>query len=187
MGTGAKKKGARKNKSEGGGRWERVPAPLSPVPLYFSSLSLFRTALHYLNAWNRLTKIGHAELGRSSRDLSCGSLFITWLCRQVWLPVLGYCEIHDPRIPCRLRPRILSAESRERLNHNQGLAEDNNVLLKSDAEYKNVYHELQSIEMWPTLPSHYPPPPKKGDLISSLLLQYHSNPGNLIVFTVKYV
>jgi len=27
-----------------------VPAPLSPVPLYFSSLSLLRTALHYLNA-----------------------------------------------------------------------------------------------------------------------------------------
>ena len=31
-----------------------VPAPLSPVPLYFSSLSLLHTALHYLNAWNRL-------------------------------------------------------------------------------------------------------------------------------------
>ena len=31
-----------------------VPAPLSPAPLYFSSLSLLRTALHYLNAWNRL-------------------------------------------------------------------------------------------------------------------------------------
>ena len=31
-----------------------VPAPLSPVPLYFSMLSLLRTALHYLNAWNRL-------------------------------------------------------------------------------------------------------------------------------------
>ena len=31
-----------------------VPAPLSPVPLYFSSLSSPRTALHYLNAWNRL-------------------------------------------------------------------------------------------------------------------------------------
>ena len=29
-------------------------APLSPVPLYFSSLSLRRTALHYLNAWNKL-------------------------------------------------------------------------------------------------------------------------------------
>ena len=44
-------KGARKNKSEGGERWA---APLSPAPLYFSSLSLLRTALHYLNAWNRL-------------------------------------------------------------------------------------------------------------------------------------
>ena len=32
----------------------KCPAPLSPVPLYFSSLSLLRTALHYLNAWNRL-------------------------------------------------------------------------------------------------------------------------------------
>ena len=31
-----------------------VPSPLSPVPLYFLSLSLLRTALHYLNAWNRL-------------------------------------------------------------------------------------------------------------------------------------
>ena len=31
-----------------------VPAPLSPVPLFFSSLSFLRTALHYLNAWNRL-------------------------------------------------------------------------------------------------------------------------------------
>ena len=28
--------------------------PLSPVPLYFSSLSLLCTTLHYLNAWNRL-------------------------------------------------------------------------------------------------------------------------------------
>ena len=27
---------------------------LSPFPLYFSLLSLVRTALHYLNAWNRL-------------------------------------------------------------------------------------------------------------------------------------
>ena len=42
-------KGTRKNKSEGRGE-----APLSPVPLYFSSVSLLRTALHYLNAWNRL-------------------------------------------------------------------------------------------------------------------------------------
>ena len=31
-----------------------VPAPLSPVPFSFSSLSLLRTALHYLNAWNGL-------------------------------------------------------------------------------------------------------------------------------------
>ena len=35
-----------------------VPAPLSPVPLYFSSLSLLRTALDYLNAWNRLMSMG---------------------------------------------------------------------------------------------------------------------------------
>ena len=41
--------------------------------------------------------------------------------------------------------------------------------------------------MWPTHPSHYPPPPKKGDLISSLLLQYHSNPGNLIVFNATFI
>ena len=40
-----------------------VPAPLSPVPLYFSSLSLLRTALHYLNAWNRLFKLRPAGWG----------------------------------------------------------------------------------------------------------------------------
>ena len=45
------------NQSEGipgSGIPECTPAPLSPVPLYFSSLSSLRTALHYLNAWNRL-------------------------------------------------------------------------------------------------------------------------------------
>ena len=60
VGSGAEYKGARKNKSEGGGGGEvreGTPAPLSPVPLYFSSLSLLRTALHYLNAWNRLIAI----------------------------------------------------------------------------------------------------------------------------------
>ena len=41
------KKEREKNKSEGEGE-------VSPVPLYFLSLSLLRTALHYLNAWNRL-------------------------------------------------------------------------------------------------------------------------------------
>ena len=30
-------------------------APLSPVPLYFSSLSLLRTALHYLNGLEQAT------------------------------------------------------------------------------------------------------------------------------------
>ena len=30
-----------------------VPAPLSPVPLYLSSLSFLCTVLHYLNSWNR--------------------------------------------------------------------------------------------------------------------------------------
>ena len=34
-----------------------VTARLSPVPLYFSSLSLLRTALLYLNAWNRLASV----------------------------------------------------------------------------------------------------------------------------------
>ena len=34
-----------------------VPAPLSPVPLYFSALSLLSTALLYLNAWNRLGSV----------------------------------------------------------------------------------------------------------------------------------
>ena len=31
-----------------------VTAPLSPVPFYFSSLSLLCTALHYMNTWNWL-------------------------------------------------------------------------------------------------------------------------------------
>ena len=43
-------------------------APLSPVPLYFSSLSLLRTALHYLNAWNRLNSYILGDLGVASRD-----------------------------------------------------------------------------------------------------------------------
>ena len=36
------------------GRLSIACSRLSPVPLYFSSLSLPCTALHYLNAWNRL-------------------------------------------------------------------------------------------------------------------------------------
>ena len=40
-----------------------VPAPLSPVPVYFSSLSLLRTALHHLNAWNRLRANGRNIVG----------------------------------------------------------------------------------------------------------------------------
>ena len=63
MGSGAKKKGARKNKSEGGGE-----APLSPAPLYFLSLSLLRTALHYLNAWNRLRKDPQARNDDGRRE-----------------------------------------------------------------------------------------------------------------------
>ena len=55
-------KGARKNKSEEGGEVR----PLSPAPLYFSSLSLLRTALHYLNAWNRL-KCRLRSLGTTMR------------------------------------------------------------------------------------------------------------------------
>ena len=47
-----------------------VPAPLSPVLLYFSSLSLLRTALHNLNAWNRLRTCGRKLLPTdSSRPL----------------------------------------------------------------------------------------------------------------------
>ena len=104
----------------------------------------------------------------------------------MWLTVLGYCGIHDPRIPCRLRPRILLLKSRERLDHNQGLVKDTLYLILTSDEHKNVEHKLQSIEMWPTLPS---PAPQGSDLISSLLQQYHSNPGNLIVFIlfVEYV
>ena len=47
-----------------------IPAPLSPVLLYFSSLSLLRTALHNLNAWNRLRTCGRKLLPTdSSRPL----------------------------------------------------------------------------------------------------------------------
>ena len=42
----------------------REGTPLSPVPLYFSSLSLLCTALHYLNAWNRLSCDTSTFLGR---------------------------------------------------------------------------------------------------------------------------
>ena len=38
-----------------------VPASLSSVPLFFSSLSSLCTALHYLNAWNRLHLQFHFE------------------------------------------------------------------------------------------------------------------------------
>ena len=48
------KRSAKKKKNEGGGEVREGTTPLSPVPLYFLSLSLLRTALHYLNAWNRL-------------------------------------------------------------------------------------------------------------------------------------
>ena len=44
----------------------RTHAPLSPIPLYFSSLSLLRIALHYLNAWNRLFKLTHAGRGNGN-------------------------------------------------------------------------------------------------------------------------
>ena len=72
-------------------------------------------------------------------------------------------SIYHVTVLWNTRPQntLQTTESRERLNHNQGLAEDNNVILKSDAEYKNVYHELQSIEMWPTHPSHYLSSPLK--------------------------
>ena len=63
MGSGAKKKGARKNKSE------------SPVPLSFSSLSLLRTVLHYLNAWNRLT-----ANQRCGQNLAAGAQACVILC-----------------------------------------------------------------------------------------------------------
>ena len=38
--------------------------------------------------------------------------------------------------------------------------------------------------MWPTLPSHLLP---RSDLIFSLLIQYHSNPLNLVVFNVTFI
>ena len=43
-------------RSDSGERCKVKRSP-SPVPLYFSSLSLLRTALHYLSAWNRLFEV----------------------------------------------------------------------------------------------------------------------------------
>ena len=61
-------------------RWERVPAPLSPVPLYFSSLSLLRTALHYLNAWNRLREIRLEYVHRGQTYLTASHLQLRYFC-----------------------------------------------------------------------------------------------------------
>ena len=58
------------------------------------------------------------------------------------------------------------------------------LILKGD-EHKNIHHKLQSIDIWPTLPSHSLP--QKSDLISSLLVKYHWNPWNLIVFNVTFI
>ena len=44
----------------------RILAPLSPIPFYFSLLSSLRTALHYLNAWNRLFKLRPAGRGNEN-------------------------------------------------------------------------------------------------------------------------
>ena len=113
------------------------------------------------------------------------SLFITWLCLLVWLTVPGYRGIQDPRISCRLRPRILATESRERLDHNQGLAEDKNV-----SDFKRRWtQECQPQNdgvwrLWPILPSH---PLPQSDLIALLLVQNHSNPWILIVFNVTFI
>ena len=47
-----------------GERGSQVPAPLSLVPLYFSSLSLLRTALHYLNSLQCRRILGGRNLVR---------------------------------------------------------------------------------------------------------------------------
>ena len=70
------KKSAEK-KGEGEGEVREVPAPLSPAPLYFSSLSLLRTAFQYLNAWNRLLLLNRKRFSsckRQDRIASCKRL-----------------------------------------------------------------------------------------------------------------
>ena len=62
----------------------RVPSPLYPVSLYFSSLSLFRTVLHYLNAWNRLpgtwVEAQNKDFGVGSQtNLTRPGLFKRWI------------------------------------------------------------------------------------------------------------
>ena len=74
----------------------------------------------------------------------------------MWLTVPGYRGIQDPRISCRLRPRILPAESRERLDHNQGLAEDKNLSDFKRRERKNVNHKMTEYEDYGQL---FPPTP----------------------------
>ena len=65
-------------------------APLSPVPLYFSSLSLLCTALHYLNAWNRLLPPGGSlgipkilSTGATSHLVPIRLLVENWECRAL--------------------------------------------------------------------------------------------------------
>ena len=110
------------------------------------------------------------------------SLFITWLCLLVWLTVPGYCGIQDPRIPCRLRPRILPVENRERLDHSWW--QRNYIWFQKAMNPRMSTTKWWSIATWPTLPSHLLP---RSDLIFSLLIQYHSNPLNLVVFNVTFI
>ena len=113
------------------------------------------------------------------------SLFTTWLCLQGWLTVLGYCGLQDPRIPCRLRPRILPAESRELLDHNHGLPENKKFFYFYKAMNARMLTRTCGVSrLWPTLSSHLLP---RSDLIFSLLVQYDTNPWNLIVFNVTFI
>jgi len=121
----------------------------------------------------------------SSSSSLAHSLCITWLCLQVWLTVLGYCGIQDPRIPCRLRPRIPPVENRERLDHSQRLVKDTLLFDFKRRWTQECQPQNDGVwRLWPTLPSHFLP---RSDLIASLLVQYDKNPWNLIVFNVTFI
>ena len=111
------------------------------------------------------------------------SLFITWLCLLVWLTVPGYCGIQDPRITCRLiRPRILPVENREGIDHNW--CQRNCIWFQKAMNARMSTTKCLSIEMWPILASHLLP---RSDLLFLLLIQYHWNLLNLIVFNGTFI
>ena len=82
-----------------------VPAPLSPAPLYFSSLSLLRTALHYLNAWNRLVILGDKILSYVNSSVYLGVVIDS---RLSWQPqITAVCKSFSRKVESLTQLRVL--------------------------------------------------------------------------------